>query len=229
METLYRLSSPPLKNTAWTFECVLFDASEPTLIKTGPTLAAGDVQVSKDGGAFANITDLPVQIGSTGVLKVTLTATEMNADRVAIKLHDAAGDEWVDLLVTFSTVQVVAVASTEPLTSIQTAEAVLDAVAANYNDPGSIGEAINSCTGGGGCAGAGAVEFVYTLTDDVTTFPIGQAVVWATTDIAGNNVIASGQTDDFGNVTFYLDVGTYYFWSKRAGYNFSNPDVETVV
>lgn len=108
MANLYKLSNPPLKNTAFTFDLCLFDTSGK--VKTSPTLAAGDIQVSKDGGAFSNITDLPVQIGSTGVLKVSLTATEMNADRVAIKFHDAAGDEWVDLVVTFSTVQVVAVA-----------------------------------------------------------------------------------------------------------------------
>lgn len=111
MANIFNSSNPPIKNTAFTFDCVLFDTSGK--VKTSPTLAAGDVQVSKDGGAFANITDLPVQIGSTGVLKVSLTATEMNADRVAIKFHDAAGDEWADLLVTFSTVQVVAM--TDPL------------------------------------------------------------------------------------------------------------------
>lgn len=114
MANLYKLSNPPLKNTAFTFDLCLFDTDGK--VKISPTLAAGDIQVSKDGGAFANIDSLPTEIGSTGVLKVSLTATEMNADRVAIKFHDTAGDEWVDLLVTFSTVQAIEVPS-DPLTN----------------------------------------------------------------------------------------------------------------
>lgn len=142
MANLYKLSNPPLKNTAFTFDLCLFDTSGK--VKTSPTLAAGDIQVSQDGGAFANIASLPTEIGSTGVLKVTLTATEMNADRVAVKFHDAAGDEWVDLVVTFSTVQTETIS---PLTTSQTASAVLDAIAANYNTAGTIGGAINSASG----------------------------------------------------------------------------------
>lgn len=78
-------------------------------------------------------------------------------------------------------------------------------------------------------AGAGSEEFVYTLTDDVTLLPIADALIWVTTDIAGVNIVASGYTDNFGQVTYYLDPGTYYLWRKKAGYNFSNPDVEVIV
>ena len=73
-------------------------------------------------------------------------------------------------------------------------------------------------------AGAGA----YTLTDVDTGAPIDGAEVWVSTDSAGANIIASGTTNALGVVTFYLDTGTYYIWSKRAGYNFTNPDEETV-
>jgi hypothetical protein len=76
--------------------------------------------------------------------------------------------------------------------------------------------------------GPGAIEFIYTLTDSGTGLPISGADVWVSTDAAGANVIASGNTDLFGNVTFWLDPGTYYFWRQRAGYSFINPDVETV-
>lgn len=79
-----------------------------------------------------------------------------------------------------------------------------------------------------GGATAGAVEWTYTLTDANTALPIEGAEIWVTTDEDGDNVVASGTTDNFGIVTFYLDAGDYYVWRKRAGYNFDNPDVETV-
>jgi hypothetical protein len=58
--------------------------------------------------------------------------------------------------------------------------------------------------------------------------PIADAYVWVTTDIAGNNVIASNRTDQYGVVTFYLDAGTVYVWRKKSGENFINPDVKVV-
>jgi len=76
--------------------------------------------------------------------------------------------------------------------------------------------------------GAGAITWEYTLTDSVSALPIADADVWVTTDLAGTNVVASGRTDQSGSVTFYLDAGTVYVWSQKSGYNFSNPDTETV-
>jgi len=76
--------------------------------------------------------------------------------------------------------------------------------------------------------GAGAIEWAYVVTDADTGALIDGAEVWVTTDSAGTNVVASGTTDTTGTVTFYLDAGTYYFWTKKAGYNFTNPDTEAV-
>ena len=76
--------------------------------------------------------------------------------------------------------------------------------------------------------GGGAIKWTYTLTDADTGAPIDGAEVWVTSDSAGLYVIASGTTDDDGVVTFYLDAGTVYVWRKKAGYNFTNPDQETV-
>ena len=80
----------------------------------------------------------------------------------------------------------------------------------------------------GGIAGAGAIDFTYTLTSGVDGVPIADAHVWVTSDEAGNNVIASGTTDALGEVTFYLDAGTAYIWCYKSGWNFSNPDTEVV-
>jgi len=78
--------------------------------------------------------------------------------------------------------------------------------------------------------GAGAVTFVYTLTSSVDGTPIDEADVWVTSDIAGANILASGRTDLAGQVTFYLDVGTQYFWRQKDGWTFDpQPDTEVVV
>lgn len=76
--------------------------------------------------------------------------------------------------------------------------------------------------------GTGSEEFVYTLTDVVTGLPIPNANIWVTTDVNGVHTVASGDTDAFGQVTFWLDAGVYYFWRHKNGYTFANPDLETV-
>lgn len=77
-------------------------------------------------------------------------------------------------------------------------------------------------------AGVGAIEWDYQLLASGSGNPIADAAVWVTTDAAGDNVIASGRTDQNGIVTFYLDAGTVYVWRKKAGFSFVNPDVEVV-
>jgi len=78
-------------------------------------------------------------------------------------------------------------------------------------------------------AGAGAITWPYTLTDGDSGAAIADADVWVTTDLAGGNTVASGKTDQNGVVTFYLDAGTtVYVWRQKSGYDFTNPDTETV-
>ena len=80
----------------------------------------------------------------------------------------------------------------------------------------------------GNSPGAGAVEFTYTLTEPDLVTPIPDADVWVSTDSAGATVVASGRTNQYGIITFYLDAGTVYIWRQKSGYNFTNPDTETV-
>lgn len=77
-------------------------------------------------------------------------------------------------------------------------------------------------------AGIGSVQFSYTVTNTVTLLPIEGVHVIVTTDALGANIIASGITDSFGVVVFWLDPGTYYFWRSKGGFSFINPDVEVV-
>lgn len=56
------------------------------------TPAAGDVKISKDGGAAANVTNLPVAIamGNSAIWDFSLTATEMQAAQINITVADSA-------------------------------------------------------------------------------------------------------------------------------------------
>jgi len=76
-------------------------------------------------------------------------------------------------------------------------------------------------------AGAGAVTWTVTI-EDGNSDPVNDADVWVTSDQAGTNVLASGETDSSGQVTFYLDTGTVYMWVQKPGYDFTNPTTVTV-
>lgn len=56
------------------------------------TPAAGDVKISKDGGAAANVTNLPTAItmGNTAMWDFSLTATEMQAAQIMVSVADSA-------------------------------------------------------------------------------------------------------------------------------------------
>lgn len=104
------------------------------------------------------------------------------------------------------------------------ADGVWDEAIAGHAGAGSTGEALSDAN----CMGVGAITFTYTLTSDVDGSPIADADVWVTSDIAGLFTIASGRTDQFGKVIFYLDAGTVYVWRQKTGWNFTNPDAEVV-
>ncbi len=94
---------PPVKGVAFSFEIGLTSQADTNIFKTGVTIAAADVLISKDGGATAQIASVPAEIGTSGLLTVALSATEMNADRVTVLFHDASGAEWQDAVVTIYT------------------------------------------------------------------------------------------------------------------------------
>lgn len=95
---------PAKRNTAFIFYLPLVSTANRPDFQSNPTLAAGDVKVSKDGGALANITSLPtVSPASSVQVKVSLSATEMDADVTTVIFIDAAGNEWDDVLVEIPT------------------------------------------------------------------------------------------------------------------------------
>jgi hypothetical protein len=73
-------------------------------LKANPTLATGDVKISKDGGAFANLTTLPTVTPASGTaVRVTLSATEAEFTRAVIAFIDTATKEWEDQLIMLHT------------------------------------------------------------------------------------------------------------------------------
>jgi hypothetical protein len=86
----------PQRGVAYTFTIGLFDVATPGRFKTTPTLAAGDFKLAKDGGALANLTTLPAETpAGSGLVVVSLSATEMTADKLSVKWSDP-DLEWSD-------------------------------------------------------------------------------------------------------------------------------------
>jgi hypothetical protein len=83
----------------------LEDYANPGNFKSNPTLAAGDVKVSKDGGALANLNTLPsVAPASSVLVTLLLSATEMTADMVSVVFIDQTNPkEWADLVISIPT------------------------------------------------------------------------------------------------------------------------------
>lgn len=94
----------PKRGVAFKMYVGLVDQSNTKLLKANPTIAIGDFQISKDGGAFANLATLPSANPASGrAVMIDLSASEMTADNVVIQCVDASGAEWCDQLINLQT------------------------------------------------------------------------------------------------------------------------------
>lgn len=81
----------------------MYDSTDTRVLKSGLTVSA---QVSKDGGTPAASTNAVAEIGTTGVYTLLLTATEMDADVVAVKFTaSGASDAVVAIYTTLISVE----------------------------------------------------------------------------------------------------------------------------
>lgn len=85
-----------------TFYFPLVDAGANDFEATPVTHAAGDTQISKDGGAFANTTNSFSHEGN-GIYSLTLTATEMQAAKIVVTVIDSATKAWEDQAIIIAT------------------------------------------------------------------------------------------------------------------------------
>lgn len=100
--------NPAVKNASggWIGYVSLAPYTPTGQFQSNPTLAAGDVKVSIDGGARANLTNLPVVTpASSKSIKIILTQAEINGDNITIVFSDQTSPpEWTDLIFTLQTV-----------------------------------------------------------------------------------------------------------------------------
>jgi hypothetical protein len=73
--------------------------------KSNPTLATGDVKISKDGGSFANLTTLPTVTPASGTsVRASLSASECEFARAVVVFVDQTNPkEWEDQLIMLHT------------------------------------------------------------------------------------------------------------------------------
>jgi len=96
------MSVPIARNTAG--QEVYFFLFSGADINLTPTIAAGDFQISIDGGAFANLATLPtVTPAAGGQVRVQLSQAETNGVSISIRAIDQAGGAWDDVSLTFRT------------------------------------------------------------------------------------------------------------------------------
>ena len=79
-----------------------------------------------------------------------------------------------------------------------------------------------------------AQEFTYTVYETGTSTPIEGVFVEIHRNAAGTDIYWSGVTNALGvaldefDLKPRLDPGTWYFWRRKGGISFENPDTETV-
>lgn len=97
--------NPPVKNEDFIIRISLADMNVPGSFKSNPTIAAGDFKVDKDGGGLTNLSTLPsVDPAASVLVKITLSATEMNADTVTlVAIDQTAAKEWADFVLCIPT------------------------------------------------------------------------------------------------------------------------------
>lgn len=94
----------PKKGVEFIFYVGLDSVATAGAFQANPTLASGDFKVSTDGGSLANLTTLPTVTPASGkMVKITLSASEMNGDNITVVCSDASGGEWKDLIVNIQT------------------------------------------------------------------------------------------------------------------------------
>lgn len=97
--------NPPVKGEDFVCRISLADTAAAGSFKSNPTIAAGDFKVDKDGAGLNNLTTLPsVDPASTVLVKIPLSATEMNADVVTVVCIDqTTPKEWADFVLCIPT------------------------------------------------------------------------------------------------------------------------------
>jgi hypothetical protein len=95
------MSQTPVVGETFTFGVGLFQQADTKLLQANPTIAAGDFQRSINGGAFANLDNLPTVTPAGGYrVEVVISAAETTSaaagGEIWVRWVDQAGAEWCD-------------------------------------------------------------------------------------------------------------------------------------
>src|SRR5216683_3832282 len=94
----------PKKGVAYTLDRSVYSIATPGSLQVNPTIAAGDWQISKDGGSFAPLANLPTVVPAGSIqIQFVLNPTEMTGDRITLWGKDQAGNEWNEYFESFDT------------------------------------------------------------------------------------------------------------------------------
>ncbi len=191
---------PAKRATAYIFYVGLVSQANTKVLQGSATLAAGDVKVSKDGGALANLTTLPaVTPAASKMIKVDLSATEMTADNVTVIFSDAAGAEWCDLIVNIQTaarqIDDLAYPATSGRSMVVDAAGLVDANAVKVGPTGA-GTAQTAKDVGGAvpAVAAGASGGLLISGANTGTTTLGALTITGVTTHTGNVVLSDGMT-----------------------------------
>jgi hypothetical protein len=200
-------SWPPKKNAAFVFYTALAQQADTRLLKSSPTLAAGDFKVSIDGGSLNNLGTLPtVTPASSVMVKISLSSSEMNGDDITVVCIDAAGAEWCDKVINIKTATRQVDDLAYPATSGRSM--VVDANAVKLGPSGSgtaqttrdIGASVLLSSG----SGAGQLDF----TSGVVKANLAQILGTALTETAGQIAAAFKQFFNIDSPTSTMNTVT---------------------
>ena len=159
-------------------------------------LQPGDVQISTGGAGFVDITTLPTASEENNTDLVVQLSDAERAEDYEIKFHDPDG-VWVDIDISVTC----PVTPVEPLTPNQVAEGVAFIGA---NGVAMVGTLVADCPS----------QFSVCLQNNDGN-PIRGALIFASTDQAGADIVDVTISDQFGNGQFTgLDEGSYYATTK---------------
>jgi spore maturation protein SpmB len=215
--------------TAYTFRAPIVKAGSTDYALTADwTPAAGDVKVSKDGGAFANITTLPTFIASAAALNWTLSAAETEATEVVIQVIDSATKAVQDQFFRLQTTKAAALQVGVPQAAQSAGDTAitLDATAAAQTDfyKGSVVAIIS-----GDGANQARIITAYNGTSKVATIDRGWDValttggtrsVFAVFPQGLNQPLTSGQTTSAVPTTAQIATEIFDTQTVEAGMTF---------
>lgn len=241
------MPSIPLPGSTFTFSVPLVSQASSHVFQAAATIAAGDFKRSINGGAFANMDNLPAVTPAAGKLvQIVLSASETTAagegGTIDIVGSDAAGAEWDDISIHIrvgeiapTEAEIIAAMDADPPAANVTylagqSEPVDNLVLALGT--GGLVEKMNSMLEAAGLAyrftaealanasteaGAGTGTYTDTILDPSNN-PLDGARVQLSTDAAGAHRVYEAFTNALGVFVMNPDPGTYYRWIDLAGY-----------